>query len=213
MPRATIRSISHFALLALLAFAAAARAEVQATPGRTTDPRDGRVYRTVEIAGATWLADNLAFAADGSFCFEDRDEECAQRGRLYPWPLATRACPPGWHLSTEAEWQALERHLGVPEAEIERTKGRGEGIGERLKVGGDSGLDIPFAGWRRPDGSYAAGNGNDLAAALWVADEAGPEIAWHRDLSSARSVIWRSPVDWPYALSVRCVADGAPGAP
>jgi uncharacterized protein (TIGR02145 family) len=199
----------HLALLLALLPAAAGAAP----PGSITDPRDGRVYRTVEIAGATWFADNLAFAADGSYCFEDREAECARRGRLYPWPLAMHACPPGWHLSTEAEWQALERHLGVNEEEIERTKGRGEGIGDRLKVGGDSGLEIPFAGWRRPDGSYTAGNGSDLAAALWVADEAGPEIAWHRDLSSARSVIWRSPVDWPYALSARCVADRAAGAP
>jgi len=192
----------HARLALLLATLAAA-----AHAGTFVDPRDGRSYRTVEIAGATWFAENLAYAASGSYCFEDRASECAARGRLYPWRVALRACPPGAHLSTEAEWQALERHLGVPEAEIERTRGRGEGVGDRLKIGGDSGLDIPLAGWRRPDGTYAAGNGADEAAALWVADESGDETAWHRDLSSARSVIWRSPVDWPYALSVRCLAD------
>jgi uncharacterized protein (TIGR02145 family) len=193
---------SRTVALALLSFAAGA-----AHAGDYVDPRDGRGYPTVEIAGATWMAENLAFAAEGSFCFDDRDAECAARGRLYPWEIAKRACPPGWHLSTEAEWRALERYLGLPEAEIERTRGRGEGVGDRLKVGGDSGLGIPLAGWRRPDGTYAEGNGTDRAAALWVADEAGGETAWHRDLSSARSVVWRSPVDWPYALSVRCVAD------
>jgi hypothetical protein len=40
-----------------------------------------------------------------------------------------------------------------------------------------------------------------------VATESDPEAAWHRDLSTERSVIWRSPVSKPYSLSVRCVRD------
>jgi uncharacterized protein (TIGR02145 family) len=32
-------------------------------------------------------------------------------GVLYNWPAAKAACPPGWHLPTDAEWTALENYL------------------------------------------------------------------------------------------------------
>jgi uncharacterized protein (TIGR02145 family) len=200
---------------ACLAFAALVASSVSAAAQEATfvDPRDGRRYPLVETAGTTWFASHLAYAAPGSFCFGDDPANCERLGRLYPWEVAMRACPPGWHLSTEQEWQHLEAHLGMAAEELQATRGRGDrrsgagGIGDALKVGGRSGLDVELAGWRRPDGSYREGNGNDRAAALWTATEADAGTAWHRDVSSARSVVWRSPVDTPYALSVRCVRD------
>jgi len=191
----------NIALAALVATALTAR------PGVFTDPRDGERYPLVEIAGMTWLGRNLNHAAAGSYCLDDKAESCTAFGRLYPWPLAMRACPTGFHLSTAEEWRRLESHLGMKAEEIGGLKGRGEGIGDKLKVGGSSGLEFVFSGWRRPDGSFRVGNGSDRAAALWTASEAQPDTAWHRDISSARSVIWRSDVDKPYSLSVRCVRD------
>jgi hypothetical protein len=41
-----------------------------AQPGPITDPRDGRSYSVVTIAGMTWLAANLSFDAPGSSCPE-----------------------------------------------------------------------------------------------------------------------------------------------
>jgi hypothetical protein len=93
----------------------------------------------------------------------------------------------------------------MAEAEILAERLRGPGLGDLLKAGGAARLDIPLPGWRRPDGSYRVGNGKDVAAALWTATKANDEEAWHRDLSSARSGIWRSPVPFAYSLSVRCV--------
>jgi uncharacterized protein (TIGR02145 family) len=171
------------------------------------DPRDGQSYPLVEIAGMVWFGRHLNHARPGSYCFQDRADACATKGRLYPWALALEACPSGWHLSTEEEWQRVEASLGMKTDEIEQTKGRGAGVGDALKVGGSSGLDIVLAGWRNPGGAYREGNGDDRAAALWTATAATPTTAWHRDVSSARSVVWRSPVDTPYALSVRCVRD------
>ena len=172
-----------------------------------TDARDGTSYPVVEIAGMTWMGRNLEYALTGSHCFGDDATQCAERGRLYTWDQAMRACPAGWHLTTEAEWRRLEQHLGMAPGDVQKERGRGEGLGEKLKIGGSSGLEILFAGWRGPDGAYSVGNGNDVAAALWTATEADPEAAWHRDLSSKRTVIWRSKVDKPYSLSVRCARD------
>jgi uncharacterized protein (TIGR02145 family) len=172
-----------------------------------SDPRDGKAYPVVVIDGMTWMGRNLDFAADGSSCPRGEDEACAAEGRLYPWTLAMTACPTGWHLSTEAEWQRLERWLGMSEAELGRERARGGELRVRLTRGGDTGLDFPLSGWRRPDGAYRVGNGNDRAAAIWTATPAREGEAWHRDLSSARPGIWRSPVTFDYSLSVRCVRD------
>jgi uncharacterized protein (TIGR02145 family) len=194
-------------LLGALLLSTALDASAQRTAAPFTDPRDGQSYPVIEIAGMSWLGRNLNFAAAGSYCYEDVVSNCDVRGRLYPWPIAMRSCPSGWHLSTEAEWQRLETFLGMREAELELTRGRGEGVGDALKESGRSGLDIPLVGWRRADGSYRPGNRENLAAALWTATEPNPDEAWHRDVDAGRSVIWRSPVEKGYSLSVRCVKD------
>jgi uncharacterized protein (TIGR02145 family) len=188
-------------ILAALAVQTGRRGEV------FVDPRDSARYPVVEIAGMAWMGRNLVFGADGSSCPRGEAPACAAEGRLYPWKIAAAVCPAGWHLATEEEWRRLERFLGMSEAEVSADRLRGPGTGDRLKDGGSTGLDFPLAGWRRPDGTYAVGNGNDRAAAIWTATPANDTQAWHRDLSSARSGIWRSPVTFDYSLSVRCVRD------
>lgn len=167
-----------------------------------TDPRDGRTYPTVQVAGMTWFAENLQYAADGSYCYDDADANCERYGRLYPWEVALNACPAGWHLSTEYEWQALELHLGIDFSELDGTRSRGIDQGVQLREGGASGLNVELGGWRRTDGSYASA---DTSAALWTATEADPFHAWHRDVNTERTALYRSRVYKPYALSVRCV--------
>lgn len=179
--------------------------------GPFTDLRDGKTYPIVNIAGMTWMARNLDHAIAGSVCPRGDEQACESEGRLYPWPTAITACPAGWHLSTEDEWQRLERTLGMSADDLERDRERGPGLGDRLKPGGSTGLDFPLAGWRRPDGSFRIGNGTDRAAAIWTSTRVDEDAAWHRDLSSARTGIWRSAVPLAYSLSVRCVKD-APGS-
>jgi uncharacterized protein (TIGR02145 family) len=171
------------------------------------DPRDGKSYGTVTIAGLTWMTRNLEFATADSACPRNEPAACAAEGRLYPWESAITACPAGWHLATESDWQRLERAVGVPENELDIERERGKGTALALLPGGATGLDFPLPGWRRPNGEFRVGNGNDRAAAIWTATKANDTQAWHRDLSSARTGIWRSPVTFDYSLSVRCVAD------
>ena len=170
-----------------------------------TDPRDNQRYPTVEIVGMTWLAKNLNYETTESYCYDGEAENCASHGRLYRWEAALSACPPGWHLSTEYEWQALERALGVSSDAIEEEGNRGTEEGGRLKKGGDTGFEAQYGGWRRSeDGEYEA---LGRAAAYWTANESSLRHAWHRDVDTGDDQIWRSPVIKPYGLSVRCVED------
>jgi len=96
--------------------------------GSFTDARDGRVYRTDTIGKQVWMAENLDYAADSSWCPANSPDSCATYGRLYSWtgaaalpeafsdsmntPIGTSkqvtgVCPTGWHLPSLAEWSTL----------------------------------------------------------------------------------------------------------
>ena len=104
-----------------------------------TDLRDGQTYKTITIApegtdySEVWMAQNLNFVTDNSWCYGDDSTNCAKYGRLYTWAAAVGraedecgygntcglgsgdirgACPKGWHLPSRDEWDALFTAVG-----------------------------------------------------------------------------------------------------
>lgn len=91
--------------------------------GSFLDKRDNTVYKTVKIGTQIWLAENLKYKPHPKYGKTwIQDEEWIQDkdylktyGRLYSWNAARKACPRGWHLPSEQEWDQLIRHLGGSE--------------------------------------------------------------------------------------------------
>jgi len=82
-----------------------------------TDPRDGKVYKTVKIGEQIWLAQNLNYEAEGSL----KDKKYGNR---YTWEQAKKACPSGWHLPSKEEWQILVDFAGGNEIAGKKLKAK-----------------------------------------------------------------------------------------
>ena len=101
--------------------------------GKLKDDRDGQTYKIVKIGDQWWMAENLNYETDSSFCYNKEESNCAKYGRLYRWPAAVGksesecgygytcslpsgdlqgVCPSGWHLPSRAEWETLINAVG-----------------------------------------------------------------------------------------------------
>lgn len=89
------------------------------TFGEFTDPRNHRTYNTVKIGNQVWFSENLNYNMDGSYCFDDDSENCDTFGRLYTWDAAMKACPEGWRLPSDEDFNTLRDFAGGPDAGLQ----------------------------------------------------------------------------------------------
>ncbi len=143
-------------------------------------------YKTVKIGNQTWMAENLNYKTGKSWCFEDDDFYCNKYGRLYDWNTAAKACPTGWHLPSDSEWNELEKAAGKNIAgEISASQG----------------------GWRDSRSDEKTGRWRDFGenGAWWTAtlfEVTGGAQARHLSSSGDVSSNLRNKSD---GLSIRCI--------
>jgi hypothetical protein len=58
------------------------------------------------------MAENLSYGAEGSKCYDKKLKNCKKYGRLYDWETAIKACPAGWHLPSNDEWDRPFLNVG-----------------------------------------------------------------------------------------------------
>jgi uncharacterized protein (TIGR02145 family) len=77
-----------------------------------TDERDGKKYKSVKIGEQVWMAENLNFKTEKSWCYDNDEANCKKYGRLYDFGKAKEVCPSGWHLPSRVEWNTLAEYAG-----------------------------------------------------------------------------------------------------
>ncbi|MCQ2106213.1 MAG: fibrobacter succinogenes major paralogous domain-containing protein [Fibrobacter sp.] len=92
--------------------------EAQPPSGTLKDSRDGQTYKTMQIFGRVWMAENLNYKTSESECYDNKESNCKKYGRLYTWESAKKACPAGWRLPSHWEFKILRDNAGGASDEI-----------------------------------------------------------------------------------------------
>ena len=198
----------------------------------------GYDYATVQIGEQCWFAENLRteqFRNGEDISFHSTDEEwltgaparCAPDSNIalvsdYGWLYNGYAvnderalCPVNWHVSTDADWGAMETLVGIEDSLLFIT-------GHRCNTGlcalalksspedspswtgtNETGFSAIPSGQRQ----FSDYNSHQVVSTFWC-NESGPFTNYLRELNSFNSGgIYRGSSNWYDGRSVRCVKD------
>ena len=178
----------------------------EVTKGSITDSRDGQIYKTVTIGTQTWMAQNLNYETVNSYCYRDSASYCTKYGRLYTWAAATSACPSGWHLPTQTEWNTLFAAVGGSSTAGTKLKSTTGWNSSGNSVSGTDAYSFSAlpAGYRGYNWGYYYGG---YYADFWSSTEDYYDYAYHMSLDYNYDNAFLYSYYKYYGFSVRCVKD------
>jgi uncharacterized protein (TIGR02145 family) len=167
----------------------------------------GQTYKTVKIGNQTWMAENLNYAvASTSACYDNLATNCNKYGRLYTWAAAQTACPSGWHLPSQAEWNVLSDYVGGLETEGKHLKAKNGWT--------DNGNGQDTYGFTALPGGYGylgGGQFKDVGeyGSWWSSTEDNSDKgnAYSKNMYNTREFAQWDKDEKNYMVSVRCVQD------
>ena len=218
----TVKSSSSEAVKSSSSEAVQSSSSADPLPGTVlTDERDGQTYKIVKIGDQTWMAENLNYKTESSFCYNDSTEYCETYGRLYTWAAAVGktekecgsslcglprrnvqgVCPDGWHMPSHEEMNDFVHTVGKYPLVTAIIKSR-TGWDDGSNGTDDYGFSALPAGFRNIVGGYAGKN----STYFWLAEED------HQETAYKMGVIDGDPATWgcenkKLAFSVRCIKD------
>ena len=173
--------------------------------GMLTDSRDGKKYKVVKIGNQTWMAENLNYDASGSKCYKNKPANCTKYGRLYNWATARAACPSGWYLPSNGEYEVLDKVVGEEKVAGRKLKAK-SGWNKQLFIISGNGTDD--YGFSALPGGYGSSDGSFFdvgdSGYWWSATESSANIAYYRYMSYINVNVYRGSGNKSYLYSVRC---------
>ncbi|MDR0516931.1 MAG: fibrobacter succinogenes major paralogous domain-containing protein [Fibromonadaceae bacterium] len=197
--------------------------------GTFTDTRDGKKYKITKIGEQVWMAENLNYNVNGSKCYGEgglvyNDESeitlssseiqanCEKYGRLYNWSTAMKACPKGWHLPSNAEWDKLYRYADGDKGTSSPYESKMAGKYLKATSGwNESGNGEDKFGFSASPGGHSDSGGNfgnvGYNGTWWSSLEYDSSYACYRDISNYYDGAYWNDFDKSNLYSVRCVRD------
>ncbi|MBR5412540.1 MAG: fibrobacter succinogenes major paralogous domain-containing protein [Fibrobacter sp.] len=196
-----------------------------------TDLRNSKVYRTTTIEivdeergidySEVWMAENLNYVTESSYCYGDEPEKCTTYGRLYTWAAAVGKsesecgfgqvcnlpagedirgiCPEGWHLPSDGEWNALID--AVPNnvaVKLRSTSGWNRAGTD------DYSFSARATGFRNDDGTFA---NEDDGTAFWSSTEADSDRAYMMMVGDVYTYAFVTALSKLRGHTIRCLKD------
>lgn len=124
--------------------------------GTFVDPRDGHEYGWARFGDTDWMTENAQYdLGTTEFCrtylnYHDDNEaqNLVKYGRLYTYQGALNACPEGWRLPTDEDWQKLEQYMGMSKSQTNKWDWRGNVAKSMFSVFEDEcDLNLQLAGY------------------------------------------------------------------
>ena len=186
--------------------------------GIFVDPRDDRSYGYVTLGGLDWMNGNLGWTGSG-VPFRKSPSTASMFGCFYTWDEALTACPEGWSLPTNSDWESLAAAVGGQPVAF---SGNWQGLAHKLSANAllndekmwpyspDNNHDNSAAWNAIPLGytfaSATSFSGMNEYAYWWSATEKNPAQAYYR-------YMWQGNDNFPMGFadksdlraSVRCV--------
>ena len=203
---------------------------------------DGNEYETVEIGTQCWTKTNLRVAPAGAtdatssgansntvpYYYVNPSVDAATYGYYYNWEAAKLACPAGWHLPSDAEWNTMEATVSGSDWQTSyetSTDWRGDHAGKLAGEGWNSSTTVGAPGNASDPDHNASGfsavpagycNGSSFGGAgyyayFWSSTQYFSNYAYHRYLLYDNADVYRSNYGKSYGYSVRCLRDAEPG--
>jgi uncharacterized protein (TIGR02145 family) len=176
---------------------------------------DGKTYKTVKIGSQTWMAENLNTEKGKSLCYNNDSANCQKYGRYYDWKTAMKVCPSGWHLPSNAEWDAVYRSVDGNSGTSSPYKS--ETAGKYLKASSGwnpfnekSGNGEDAYGFAAlPGGSNYSGKFNHVGnnGYWWSSSEAEEDKAYYRFMLRESNIAGWNNNSKNLLLNVRCLRD------
>lgn len=206
------------------------------------DNRDNRKYKWVKIGEQIWMAENVKYLPTiynepirslnnpryyvykylGNDTNEARDlENFKTYGVLYNWSAAKKACPNGWHIPSDAEWENLAKTISRNNGGYSKllTDNKSwEKVGAHLKSNSTlwrynptlnindyefSALPAGYTDFDNIEYFYALRN----AAGFWSTLELENEYIWGRMVVDSNSDFLKKIFSKEEGYSLRCIRD------
>lgn len=167
-----------------------------------TDSRDGKTYKTIVVeipldggisVKRTWMAENLNYKINDSFCYQNESAYCEVFGRLYTFRAAIAACPEGWHVPTIDDWKALFR-----------TFGGNQKAGQALQKDGASGINLALGGFGDSSGVF---KNVGISGNYWDAEKKSNSTSGLISVRKGNNEIYHSEIGNWLRNSCRCMKD------
>lgn len=165
----------------------------------------GKKYIEKTIGGQTWMAQNL-YETPAGLPYESCEVLNPIFGRFYTYEEALTACPDGWHLPTQAEWDALGTEAGPLMADALFLNGQLWTYTKEVSITNALGFNAIPAGYI--DRSYIVNvnSGAKEYAMFWTADAKDADLAYYRYIFGTNPTVQKGEGSRKtLALSVRCV--------